>query len=75
MVSEIRNAAPDILCLQDARGASRGQVSAFLKGWHVASAGQYVIASKYPFVDSTVGDISFRGGHSYLRAGIDVGGK
>ena len=76
IISEIRDAAPDILCLQDARGASRGQVSAFLKGWHVASAGQYVIASKFPFVDSTVGDISYRGeAHSYLRARVDLGGK
>lgn len=76
IISEIRNAAPDILCLQDARGASRGQVSVFLKGWHVASAGQYVIASKFPFVDSTVGDISYRGeAHSYLRARVDVAGE
>jgi vancomycin resistance protein VanJ len=76
IISEIRDAAPDILCLQDARGASRGQVSAFLKGWHVASAGQYVIASKFPIVDSTVGDISYRGEpHSYLRAQVDLGGK
>jgi endonuclease/exonuclease/phosphatase (EEP) superfamily protein YafD len=76
IISEIRNAAPDILCLQDARGASRGQVSAFLKSWHVASAGQYVIASKFPFVDSAVGDISYRGeAHSYLRARVDLGGQ
>jgi len=74
IIAEIRNAAPDILCLQDARGASRGQVGAFLKGWNVASAGQYVIASKFPFVDSTVGDISYRGEpHSYLRARVDLG--
>jgi endonuclease/exonuclease/phosphatase (EEP) superfamily protein YafD len=74
IIDEIRTAAPDILCLQDARGASRGQVRAFLKSWQVASAGQYVIASKFPFVDSTVGDISYRGEpHSYLRARVDVG--
>jgi endonuclease/exonuclease/phosphatase (EEP) superfamily protein YafD len=76
IISEIRNAAPDILCLQDARGASRGQVGPFLKGWYVESAGQYVIASKFPFVDSAVGDISYRGeGHTYLRARVDAGGK
>ncbi len=75
IIAEIRDAAPDILCLQDARGASRGQVGAFLKGWHVAAAGQYVIASRFPFVDSTVGDISYRGEeHSYLRARVDVAG-
>ncbi len=76
ILSEIRSAAPDIFCLQDARGASRGQVGAFLKDWHVASAGQYVIASKFPLVDSTVGDISYRGeAHSYLRARIDLAGE
>jgi endonuclease/exonuclease/phosphatase (EEP) superfamily protein YafD len=76
IISEIRNAAPDILCLQDARGAARGQAGAFLKGWHLASAGQYVIASTFPFVDSAVGDISYRGhAHSYLRARVDVGGQ
>lgn len=76
IISEIRNAAPDILCMQDARGASRGQVGAFLKDWHVASAGQYVIASKFPFVDWAVGDISYRGEeHSYLRASVDIAGE
>lgn len=76
IIAEIRDAAPDILCLQDARGASRGQVAAFLSDWHVASAGQYVIASKFPIIDSAVGDISYRGEeHSYLRARIDVAGQ
>ncbi len=76
IISEIREAAPDILCLQDARGASRGQVAEFLRDWHVASAGQYVIASKFPVIDSTVGDISYRGEeHSYLRARLDVAGQ
>jgi endonuclease/exonuclease/phosphatase (EEP) superfamily protein YafD len=76
IISEIRQAAPDILCLQDALGASRGPVGAFLKGWHLASAGQYIIASKFPFIDWSVGDISYGGKrHTYLRARVDVAGE
>ena len=76
ILNEILEADPDVLCLQDARGASSGRVGAFFKGWHLASAGQYVIASKFPIVDTDVGDISYDGEtHTYLRARIDVAGR
>lgn len=76
ILQEIRQADPDILCLQDAYGATRGRVGDHLKSRHVASFGQYVIASKFPVIGSAVGDISYRGErHTYLRAQIDVRGQ
>jgi endonuclease/exonuclease/phosphatase (EEP) superfamily protein YafD len=76
ILEEIRQADPDILCLQDAYGATRGRVGEYLKSRHVASFGQYVIASRFPVVASAPGDISYRGErHTYLRAQIDVGGQ
>jgi endonuclease/exonuclease/phosphatase (EEP) superfamily protein YafD len=76
ILAEIRRADPDILCLQDAYGATRGRVGEYLKSRHVASFGQYVIASRFPVVVSVPGDISYRGErHTYLRAQIDVRGQ
>ena len=76
LIAEIEEAEPDVLCLQDARGAMNGRLGEFLHTWHVAGFGQYVIATKFPVVDSVVGDISYDGErHTYLRARIDVGDR
>ncbi len=76
VLDEIRQAHPDILCLQDARVDGRTALDDFLRDWNVASFGQYVIASKLPVVDSVVGDISFGGEkHTYLHARVNVGGR
>ena len=76
ILEEIRLADPDILCLQDAYGATRGRVGEYLRSRHVAAFGQYVIASRFPVVRSVAGDISYRGErHTYLRAQIDVTGQ
>ena len=76
IIDEIRRAHPDVLLLQDARGFSRGMLSDVLRGRDFAAYGQYVIASRFPIVDSTAGDISYRAEpHTYLRAQIDVDGK
>ena len=76
ILDEIRLADPDILTLQDAYGATRGRVGDYLRNRHVASFGQYVIASRFPVVASAPGDISYRGErHTYLRAQIDVRGQ
>jgi len=76
IVAEIERARPDIVCLQDARGVGRNGLDEFLRDWKVASYGQYVIASRFPIVDSAVGDISYAGeAHSCLRARINVAGR
>jgi endonuclease/exonuclease/phosphatase (EEP) superfamily protein YafD len=76
VVAEIRNAHPDILCLQDARSNGKTALDEFLSDWKVASYGQYVIASRFPIVDSTVGDISYGGeAHSCLKARLKVGDR
>jgi endonuclease/exonuclease/phosphatase (EEP) superfamily protein YafD len=76
VVAEIRNARPDILCLQDARLGGRTALDNFLGDWNVAAFGQYVIASRFPLIDSAVGDISYGGEtHTYLRARINVAGQ
>ena len=74
VAAEIENARPDILCLQDARLPGGTALDELLEHWHVASFRQYVIASRFPIVDSAVGDISYGGErHTYLRARIKVG--
>ena len=74
IIDEIRAAAPDVLCLQDARGGSPTELDEFLKAWHTTSFGQYVIASKFPIADAIVGDISYDDQtHTYLRARVRVG--
>jgi endonuclease/exonuclease/phosphatase (EEP) superfamily protein YafD len=76
IVTEIREADPDVLVLQDARAASNTVLDEFLKNLKVASFGQYIIASKFPIVDPVVGDISYRGEtHTFLRARINVHGQ
>ena len=76
VVDEIREAHPDVLLLQDARAAGQTVLDEFLKGWKVASFGQYIIASKFPISDPTVGDISYEGEtHTFLRARINVDGQ
>jgi len=75
ILKEILAADPDVLCLQDARDAKSTALSTYLENRNVAMFGQYVFVSKFPIVDSTVGDISYDGEtHTYLRARIDVGG-
>ena len=70
IVSEIDAAKPDILCLQDARGA---RLLTHLANWYVAAYGQYVIASRFPITSHAIGDISYRRErHTYLRATLDV---
>lgn len=61
VAAEIENARPDILCLQDARLPGGTALDELLEHWHVASFRQYVIASRFPIVDSAVGDISYGG--------------
>jgi endonuclease/exonuclease/phosphatase (EEP) superfamily protein YafD len=76
VVAEIQAAHPDILFLQDARAGGRTVVDNFVSDWNVASFGQYVIASKFPIVDSAPGDISYDGEtHTYLHARINVAGQ
>lgn len=73
VVSEIRAASPDVLTLQDARNAEHGPLGALLREWNVISYGQYAIASRFPIMDTAVGDISYRGErHTYLRAELRV---
>ena len=73
---KIKSADPDIVCLQDARGAVDAGLRDLLVGWHVTAFGQYVIASKFPITETIVGDISFRGEkHSYLRARLKAHGR
>jgi vancomycin resistance protein VanJ len=76
VLKEILEANPDVLCLQDARSTRTTPLADYLESRNVAMFGQYVVASKFPIVDSTVGDISFDGEtHTYLRARIDVKGR
>jgi vancomycin resistance protein VanJ len=76
VVDEIREAHPDVLLLQDARAAGPTVLDEFLKDWKVASFGQYIIASKFPILDPTIGDISYEGEtHTFLRARINVDGQ
>src|SRR5687768_12177443 len=58
---KIKRFDPDIVCLQDARGAADAGLRELLEGWHVSQFGQYIIAAKYPTKATVVGDISFRG--------------
>jgi vancomycin resistance protein VanJ len=76
LMKEILDADPDVLCLQDARNTRNTPLAAYFKTRNVAMFGQYVVVSKFPIVDSTVGDISYDGEtHTYLRARIDVKGR
>jgi vancomycin resistance protein VanJ len=76
VVDEIREAHPDVLLLQDARAGGQTVLDEFLKDWKVASFGQYIIASRFPILDPTVGDISYEGEtHTFLRARINVDGQ
>ena len=76
IVNEILDADPDVLCLQDARGAQNTLLAPYLKRRNVTMFGQYVVVSKFPILDTTVGDISYDGEtHTYLRARIDVAGR
>lgn len=76
IVREILDADPDVLSLQDARGVRDTPLAPYLKRRHVAMFGQYVFVSKFPIVETSVGDISYDGEtHTYLRARIDVGGR
>ena len=75
LMKEILEADPDVLCLQDARNTRATPLASYFKSRNVAMFGQYVVVSKFPIVDSTVGDISYDGEtHTYLRARIDVEG-
>jgi len=75
VLNEILAADPDVLCLQDARDAKNTRLGPYLQRRNVAMFGQYVLVSKFPIADATVGDISYDGEtHTYLRARIDVGG-
>ena len=76
ILDEIIAADPDVLCLQDARGIRNTRAAAHLKTQHIAMFGQYVVASKFPIIESTVGDISYdRETHTYLRVRLDVLGR
>jgi endonuclease/exonuclease/phosphatase (EEP) superfamily protein YafD len=76
ILNEIEAADPDVLCLQDARGIRNTRFGARLKERHVAMFGQYVVVSKFPILESTVGDISYDDEtHTYLRVRLDVRGR
>ena len=76
IMKEIREADPDVLCLQDARSTRNTPFVSYFKTRNVAMFGQYVVVSKFPIVESTVGDISYNHDtHTYLRARIDVKGR
>jgi endonuclease/exonuclease/phosphatase (EEP) superfamily protein YafD len=76
VLNEILKADPDVLFLQDARSTHNTPLGGYLRSRSVAMFGQYVVASKFPIVDSTVGNISYDGEtHTYLRARIDVRGR
>jgi vancomycin resistance protein VanJ len=76
IMKEILDADPDVLCLQDARSTRVTPLASYLKSRNVAMFGQYVVVSKFPIVESTVGDISYDGEtHTYLRARLDVKGR
>lgn len=76
ILGEIIAAGPDVLCLQDARGVENTRAKAYLADRHVATQGQYVVASRFPIIESVAGDISYDGRtHTYQRAVIDVRGR
>ena len=76
IVREILEADPDVLCLQDARRTKSTPLAEYLEKRNVAMFGQYVVVSKFPIVESSVGDISYDGEtHTYLRARIDLKGR
>ena len=76
ILDEIIAADPDVLCLQDARGIRNTRAAAHFKTQNVAMFGQYVVVSKFPIIESTVGDISYdRETHTYLRVRLDVRGR
>ena len=76
IMKEILNVDPDVLCLQDARSTRNTPLAGYFKNRNVSMFGQYVVVSKFPIVESTVGDISYDGEtHTYLRARIDVKGR
>ena len=73
IVSEISNADPDILCMQDV-GSSAARRLASLH-WNVVKDGEYIIATRFPITSYSIGDLSFDSRRAmYLRAAVEVQG-
>jgi endonuclease/exonuclease/phosphatase (EEP) superfamily protein YafD len=68
---------PDVLMLQDAGfGEIPEALRAALGTRHVHSAGQYLIASRWPLPRCALGRIDYRGEpHTYLRCTADIEGR
>ncbi len=75
IAAEIVRNDPDLLMVQDAGDSLRGVIGEVLKGWHTREFRQYVVASKYPFDNLTVGYIPYQNEtHTYVRTGLHVKG-
>jgi vancomycin resistance protein VanJ len=61
IADEIREVRPDVVLLQDADGLLEGPIGRLFAGWNVTSAGQYVIASRFPLSDAETRPIPFAG--------------
>lgn len=79
---EVALHAPDVLVMQDAaeltalRRADPRLAASLYAGRSVYSAGQYVVASRYPLRDCDLHDMSFRGrAHVYARCTVDAPGS
>lgn len=77
-IRQIRAASPDLLLLQDAGGLLLGRLGDALRPWHVASVGQYVVASRFPIESLEARPLPATGEASadfnYLRTELQVGG-
>jgi vancomycin resistance protein VanJ len=64
LIDEIERCRPDLVFFQDAVGSMDGPLGSYFKNWQVRTAGQYVIASRFPLSAAEVHELSSPGGTS-----------
>lgn len=75
LIAELESSRPDVVLFQDAVAAAKGPLRDYFRNWDVRSAGQYLIASRYPLSRAELVEFPDydRRKQSFLRCIVRVG--
>lgn len=76
LFEELERRRPDLVLFQDAVGAKSGPVGEYFRNWQLRSAGQYLVASRYPLSEAGLHELpsSSQKKEGFLRCVLDLGG-
>ena len=76
LIDELVRRNPDVVLFQDATDSMSGPLGDYFRNWYVCTAGQYVIASRYPLSEAEVHELPSSGPNRpqyFLRCRMRIG--